>query len=47
VEVTPLCNSLLGVPMSPFYISAQVTALCEAGGDPHLVRIANFNCNCP
>jgi Flp pilus assembly protein TadG len=46
LEVTPLCNKLLGVPMGPFYISAQVTARCEAAGNPHLVRVTDFDCDC-
>jgi len=45
-EVTPICQSLFGVPIGPFAVSAQVEAMCEApGGFPKLVRISQFLCN--
>jgi Flp pilus assembly protein TadG len=45
-QVTPVFQNLFGVPIGPFFVSAQVEAMCEAPeGLPKLVRISQYLCN--
>jgi hypothetical protein len=42
--VTSLCQQLFHLPLGPFHVSAEVTAVCEGSGTPQLVRIKTFTC---
>jgi hypothetical protein len=44
-EVTPLCRSMLAIPVTRFTISAEATAMCAGSSQlPRLVRVQQFTC---